>query len=228
MARQARNGLPVQLAVPADTEALDQLVRAADVVVSVLPAGLHAAVARVCVARRVPLVTSSYVSEEMRALDGPARDAGVLILCEVRPGKSWLSLRGVAAARVQYRRFLHDLGLESPWLASPGMRSDGDLGQWPLSRDTHSGSTAFTLHSLLNELTGVNHTVSRPARPLKGVDKRGAGRAGPGHGPHERCSDRAGAAGARRPHRPFLLGAWPRQCTHYRRAQALACSSAIL
>ena len=53
-------------------------------VVSLLPAGLHPAVARACVARRVPLVTCSYVSDEMRAIDASARAAGVLILCEAR------------------------------------------------------------------------------------------------------------------------------------------------
>jgi saccharopine dehydrogenase (NADP+, L-glutamate forming) len=54
----------------------------ADAVVSLLPASQHVGVARACLEHRVPLVTTSYVSDEMRGLDAEARRRGVLLLNE--------------------------------------------------------------------------------------------------------------------------------------------------
>lgn len=71
-----------------DTEALARLVAEADAAVSLLPADLHPVVATHCVEHRVPLVTTSYVSDAMRRLDGEARRRGVLLLneCGLDPG----------------------------------------------------------------------------------------------------------------------------------------------
>lgn len=71
-----------------DRETLGRLVSEADAVVSLLPAHLHPRVAEQCVARGVSLVTTSYVSDAMRALDEPARSRGVLLLneCGLDPG----------------------------------------------------------------------------------------------------------------------------------------------
>jgi saccharopine dehydrogenase-like NADP-dependent oxidoreductase len=66
-----------------DGARLASLVTEADLVVSLLPYTLHVKVARVAIAHRVPLITTSYVSAEMRALDGAAREAGVLVLNEI-------------------------------------------------------------------------------------------------------------------------------------------------
>lgn len=72
------------LALSLDDDAgLAALVGEADLVVSLLPYTLHVKVAKVAIARRVPLITTSYVSAEMRALDQAARDAGVLVLNEI-------------------------------------------------------------------------------------------------------------------------------------------------
>jgi len=70
---------------PAD---LDRLVGAADLAVSLLPASLHPRVARHAIEHGVPLVTTSYVSDEMRTLDAAARERGVLLLneCGLDPG----------------------------------------------------------------------------------------------------------------------------------------------
>jgi len=72
----------------ANAEALDGAVAQATLVVSLLPADLHPKVARACLRHRVPLVTSSYVSDAMRALDEEARELGVLLLneCGLDPG----------------------------------------------------------------------------------------------------------------------------------------------
>jgi len=71
-----------------DSESVAHLVSRADVVVSLLPAPLHPAVAAQCVEHGVALVTTSYASDELRALDAPARERGVLLLaeCGLDPG----------------------------------------------------------------------------------------------------------------------------------------------
>ena len=51
-------------------------------VVSLLPADQHVRIAEFCLNFCVPLVTTSYVSEEMRALDARARQGGILLLNE--------------------------------------------------------------------------------------------------------------------------------------------------
>jgi saccharopine dehydrogenase-like NADP-dependent oxidoreductase len=71
------------LASTSDQAELSRLVGEADLVVSLLPYTLHVDVAKVAIARRVPLITTSYVSAEMRGLHGAAAAAGVLVLNEV-------------------------------------------------------------------------------------------------------------------------------------------------
>lgn len=66
-----------------DAASLQPLIGDADLVISLVPFAFHAGVARVAIDHRIPLVTTSYVSPEMRALDGDAQQAGVLLLNEV-------------------------------------------------------------------------------------------------------------------------------------------------
>lgn len=88
-----------------DRAQVDRVVCGSDLVVSLVPFHLHAAVARVAVAHGVHVVTTSYVSPEMRELDAAARDAGVLLLneCGLDPGLDHMS-----AMRVIDR--VHDAG----------------------------------------------------------------------------------------------------------------------
>jgi len=67
----------------ADTAALEGLVREADLVISLLPYVHHVTVATICIKHRKDMVTTSYVSAAMRALDGEAKDAGIIILNEI-------------------------------------------------------------------------------------------------------------------------------------------------
>jgi len=55
----------------------------ADLVVSMLPASMHALVAADCVKQGKPMVTASYISKEIKALDAEAKTAGVLLLNEI-------------------------------------------------------------------------------------------------------------------------------------------------
>lgn len=66
-----------------DPEALAMLVSGHDLTVSLLPYKYHTQVARICIDHRKPLVTTSYVQEEMQWLDAAAREAGVILLNEV-------------------------------------------------------------------------------------------------------------------------------------------------
>jgi len=62
--------------------ATEALVCAADIVVSLVPASLHVGIARLAIKHQKHMVTASYVSPEMQALDDEARAAGVLIMNE--------------------------------------------------------------------------------------------------------------------------------------------------
>jgi len=66
-----------------DTGRLESLVRDHDLAISLLPAPLHPVVAQLCVKHRRHMVTTSYVSPQMRALDGEARAAGIILLNEI-------------------------------------------------------------------------------------------------------------------------------------------------
>ena len=66
-----------------DAAKLEALVREHDLAISLLPAPLHPVVAELCVRHRKHMVTTSYVSPKMRAMDGPAREAGVTLLNEI-------------------------------------------------------------------------------------------------------------------------------------------------
>lgn len=78
-----------------DPVALRDAIAAPEVglVISLLPYIYHAQVAAVCVAHGKHLVTTSYVSPDMRALDRAAREAGVTLLNEIGadPGMDHMS-----------------------------------------------------------------------------------------------------------------------------------------
>lgn len=52
-------------------------------VVSLVPAPFHPLIAKAAIAKKIPMVTASYVSDEMRALDSDAKKAGITILNEI-------------------------------------------------------------------------------------------------------------------------------------------------
>ncbi|KAL1918036.1 uncharacterized protein VTP21DRAFT_3302 [Calcarisporiella thermophila] len=76
-----------------DRSLMSRLVGGADVVVSFIPAPLHPIVAEVCIEQRKHMVTASYISPAMRALDQRAKDAGIVIMNEIGldPGIDHLS-----------------------------------------------------------------------------------------------------------------------------------------
>ena len=78
----ATNGVARALNVK-DEAALEALIAAHDLSISLLPYVHHPTVARLCVKHRRQMVTTSYVKPEMQALDASAKGAGVILLNEI-------------------------------------------------------------------------------------------------------------------------------------------------
>jgi len=76
-----------------DEDLLEKLVSESDLTVSLLPYTYHVMVANFCIKHKKQMVTTSYVSKEMKTLDKVAKDAGVLILneCGLDPGIDHMS-----------------------------------------------------------------------------------------------------------------------------------------
>ncbi len=74
-------------------EERNRLIDEHDIIISMLPAHMHIAVAKDCIRLKKHMVTASYVSKEMKALKQEAIDAGVIIMNEigVDPGIDHLS-----------------------------------------------------------------------------------------------------------------------------------------
>ncbi|WP_167615270.1 saccharopine dehydrogenase C-terminal domain-containing protein [Maribellus sediminis] len=66
-----------------DMKKLEELVRENDLVVSLLPYIYHVAVAKLCIKHGKNMLTTSYVSDKMKALDSAAKKAGIIILNEI-------------------------------------------------------------------------------------------------------------------------------------------------
>lgn len=66
-----------------DDEKRRSLVKATNLVISMLPPGLHNLVARDCLASGKHLLTASYVDDEMRNLAAKIRDREIMFLCEM-------------------------------------------------------------------------------------------------------------------------------------------------
>lgn len=76
-----------------DDKKVEEFVARADVVVSLLPYTYHVKVAEMCIRHKKQMITTSYVSDAMRALDKKAKAAGILILneCGLDPGIDHMS-----------------------------------------------------------------------------------------------------------------------------------------
>jgi len=76
------NGRAIRFDVLDDVQR-DQLIVESDLVISMLPARMHACVAESCLKHGKNLVTASYVPDEIRKLDRDARAQGILMLNEI-------------------------------------------------------------------------------------------------------------------------------------------------
>ncbi len=61
----------------------EPLVKRADIVVSLMPPHLHIHLAKDCLKHKKNLITSSYISEEMKEMDKDVKEAGLMFMCEM-------------------------------------------------------------------------------------------------------------------------------------------------
>ena len=66
-----------------NTGELRDLVKGCDLAISLLPYTFHVKVAEMCIEFKKMMVTTSYISDAMKALDEKARQAGIIILNEI-------------------------------------------------------------------------------------------------------------------------------------------------
>ena len=87
-----QNGEAIEWTVDKQDQ-LKDMIKDADLVVSLLPANFHAEIAKLCIELDTNMATTSYVSPEMKALDGPAKQNNIVILneCGVDPGIDHMS-----------------------------------------------------------------------------------------------------------------------------------------
>jgi len=64
-------------------DVLDDLIKTHDLIVSLLPYTHHATVAERCITEKKNMLTTSYVSPEMKKLDEKAKEAGIIIMNEI-------------------------------------------------------------------------------------------------------------------------------------------------
>ena len=64
-------------------EEREQAIKAATIVISMLPARFHIEVARDCVTFEKSMVTASYISDEMEALDAAVKEKGLVFMNEI-------------------------------------------------------------------------------------------------------------------------------------------------
>ena len=64
-------------------EELNGMVKDVDLVVSMIPPHMHVIVAKACLKHGINMITTSYISPEMKKLDEEAKKAGIIILNEI-------------------------------------------------------------------------------------------------------------------------------------------------
>lgn len=80
-----------------DDHARQQLVKNADIVLSLMPPHLHYLLAKDCLKFKKNLITSSYVSDDIKALNEEAKKAGITMMCEMGldPGIDHMSANAI-------------------------------------------------------------------------------------------------------------------------------------
>ena len=66
-----------------NAEQRHQFIKKADIIISMLPARFHIEVAKDCITYNKHMVTASYISDEMKALDEAAKERGLVFMNEI-------------------------------------------------------------------------------------------------------------------------------------------------
>ncbi|SCV73183.1 BQ2448_7108 [Microbotryum intermedium] len=146
---------------------LEQLVTSADVVLSLLPAPLHVGIAELCIKGSTSLVTASYVSPEMAALQSRAASAGITILPELGldPGIDHASgCRLIEEARKSGNKITSFMsfcgGLPSPELSNCPLGYKFSYVARMLQRWSPRGVLTAALNSATFRLNGKDRTIA--------------------------------------------------------------------
>ncbi|MHA2222689.1 MAG: saccharopine dehydrogenase C-terminal domain-containing protein [Candidatus Thorarchaeota archaeon] len=88
-----KNTEAVAFNIADDDELLEELTKKVDLVCSLLPYTYHVKAAKVAIRHKTHFCTTSYISDEMKALEDDANNAGILLLneCGVDPGIDHMS-----------------------------------------------------------------------------------------------------------------------------------------
>ncbi|MFW9870552.1 MAG: saccharopine dehydrogenase C-terminal domain-containing protein [Candidatus Thorarchaeota archaeon] len=88
-----KNTEAVAFNIAENDELLEELTKKADLVCSLLPYTYHVKAAKVAIKHKTHFCTTSYISDEMKALENDAKKAGILLLneCGVDPGIDHMS-----------------------------------------------------------------------------------------------------------------------------------------
>ena len=68
---------------PLSIPELDSQIASHDLVISLVPYIYHTSIIKLAIKHKVNVVTTSYVSDAVRELDDPAKEAGIVVLNEV-------------------------------------------------------------------------------------------------------------------------------------------------
>ncbi|KAK8067262.1 saccharopine dehydrogenase [Apiospora hydei] len=159
----------------ASTAELEEAIAAHDIVISLVPFIHHAHVAQLAIKSGTNVVTTSYISPAIRALDGPARDAGVTILNEVGvdPGIDHLyavkTISEVHANCGKVREFYSYCG----GLPAPEAADDNPLKfkfSWSPRGALLSQNTSATFLNNGEEVTITNKDLMAAAEPYHVLD----------------------------------------------------------
>ena len=87
------NGTARAFDIARQTKELKEIIEPVNLVISLLPYTFHVQVARECLRQKVNMVTTSYVSDEMRTLNEQAKRSDIILLneCGVDPGQDHMS-----------------------------------------------------------------------------------------------------------------------------------------
>lgn len=131
MANRKLHGHPRGEAIAFDVNSesiRSEAVASADIVISMLPAGMHPVVLRECIRHKVHFISASYISPEVEALRPEIEKAGILVLkeCGLDPGIDHMSamakldaLRDEGAEILEFETFTGGLVApefeDNPW-----------------------------------------------------------------------------------------------------------------
>lgn len=144
-----KNPVPIRFRT-ASIEEAHQIIEEEDgVVISMVPAFLHTKIAKICLEKKVPMVTASYISPEMKELNMEAERQGVLILNEIGldPGidhlcvmKTLKGIRNRGETLTQFRSYcgalpapesaINSIGYKFSWSPMGVMKASGNSAEF--------------------------------------------------------------------------------------------------